>query len=133
MKTLLITLLLLAFHVVSSADEMYDGYSKDYNFLRATTAIPSGTHPEAKIQASSEEAIQAAHRIFSRISFMFRSRADVIKILGDPATISSYGVPSKPDKESDLVYLFDSGFGGAKYTLKFRNGGVWSVSVEGLE
>ena len=47
-------------------------------------------------KASSGEACEAAVRIFTRVPFLFRTRDDVLELLGDPATISDYNRP--PDK-----------------------------------
>ena len=128
MKRILICALLLVFGSLLYAEETYKGYSVDRDLLRDTIEIAIAAPSEKKIKASSEKAIQAAQRLFSNVSFLFKKRSEVIEILGDPATLSDYGIKNQAKEDSDLVYLFDSGFGGAQYTLKFRNGGVWAVS-----
>jgi hypothetical protein len=75
---------------------------------------------EKAVKASSGEACAAAHRIFSRVPFLFKSRDEVLEILGDPATISDYNRPASKEPGSPLVYVFDTGLGGWKYTIAFE-------------
>jgi hypothetical protein len=133
MKTLLTLSFLLVFGTLINAGEPYDGYSNDKALLRSTTSIPTGSDSEKTINASSVEAIQAAHRLFSTISMLFKTRDEVFEILGDPASISGYGVKAKPEKDADLVYRFDSGYGGWQFTIKFRNDRVCAIQAEGID
>ena len=54
-------------------------------------------------------------------------------MLGDPKTVSSYGIAAQPGENTPLVYRFDSGFGGGQYTLHFTNGVVAKVEEQGLD
>jgi len=92
---------------------LYKGFATDQALLRKTMRLPQ----KPVVNASSPEACHAAQRIFKRIPFLFRTRAEVLKLLGDPATVSDYGQPAKAS--SSLVYIFDTGFGGLQYTLTF--------------
>jgi len=40
-------------------------------------------------------------------------------VWGNPATISDYNRPPDKGASSPLVYKFDTGFGGLKYTISF--------------
>jgi hypothetical protein len=95
--------------------EPYPGFRDDQALLRKqfVLAAPKG------LKASSPEAISAAHRIFSRVSFLFQSRAEVLETLGDPATISDYNSPASKEPGSALVYVFSNGLGGWQYTIGF--------------
>ena len=90
--------LLLASCAILHAADPYEGYSSDRELLRSTTEIPAGGDSDQKIKASSAQAMQAAHRLFSRVSFLFRSRDEVLEVLGDPATISDYAIKAEAEK-----------------------------------
>lgn len=111
------------------AAEPYPGFAADQVLLRKHFVHPArdGAKP---VKASSGEACQAAMRVFSKMSFLFRTREEVLKLLGDPATINDYNQPAAQDPQAPLVYRFDSGFGGLKYTLGFEQGQVFRVEVE---
>src|SRR5262245_4822966 len=96
----------------------YDAFKSDQALLRKHL-IHKAKDGGKDTRASSAEACHAAQRIFSRVSFLFRSRAEVLDLLGDPATISDYGEPAGKDPTSPLVYVFDTGFGGLSYTISF--------------
>ena len=67
-------------------------------------------------------------------AFLFRPRAEVLTLLGDPATVSGYNRPAGKKVSDPLVYVFDTGFGGARYTLTFGpDGRVSGVRVEGID
>jgi len=100
--------------------------------------IAAGALVASPPTAANEEPDQddaAAKRIFSRVSFLFRTCDEVLQILGDPATISDHNETAGKDPLSPLSYVFDTGFGGLKYTFEF---GRWDkprvtvVRVEGL-
>lgn len=116
------------------ATEPYAGFRADQAQLRKQFVFdnPGGM----RVKASSAEACTAAHNIFSRVSFLFKSRDEVLEILGDPATISDYNRPAGKEPGSPLVYIFDSGFGGWKYTISFdklRPEVVMEVKAEGQD
>jgi hypothetical protein len=109
--------------------EPYEGFRADQALLRKHLIHRMKDGKEVK--ASSAEACLAAQRIFSRVSFLFRSRAEVLEMLGDPATVSDYGESAGNDPDSPLVYIFDSGLGGLQYTLGFdKLGTVTRVQVD---
>jgi len=105
----------------------YEGYERDRVLIRSTYRLL-----ESKINASSGEAGQAAQRIFKNIRFVGLTRQQVLGILGDPKTISDYGIAADGAADSPLTYRFDSGFGGWEYTLRFAKGVVTQVDERGL-
>lgn len=100
----------------------YQGFERDRVLIRKTVRL------KPSLNASSPEAIAASVRIFERVPFLFKTREEVLKLLGDPATISDYGQRADPD--SPLVYRFDSGYGGWQYTIGFLGGKVDRVQAE---
>jgi hypothetical protein len=125
MRTTLYFLLFATALSVHAADiRPYEGYGQDRALLRDTCRL---TNPP--LNASSGEAMQAAHRLFSRLTFVGLTRENVLAILGDPETISDYGVAaSTPD--SSLTYCFDSGLGGTDYVIAFRHGIAITVKMK---
>jgi hypothetical protein len=112
------------------AAEPYEGFKKDQALLRKHL-IHKAKDGGKDTKASSSEACLAAQRIFSRVAFLFRTRDEVLRLLGDPATISDYGEPAGKDPASPLVYVFDAGEGGLQYTLEFdKQGTVVRVQVD---
>lgn len=129
MKTTLRVLLLVFAQLALGADSpTYEGYESDRVLIRSTYRLSAPV-----VNASSGEAIQAAHRIFKNIRFVGLSRAQVLAILGDPKTISSYGVAADAAADSPLTYRFDSGFGGWEYVIRFAKGVVTQVDQKGLD
>lgn len=112
--------------------EHYEGFEADRALLRKTVRLGGGPGRPA-VNASSGEAIDAAQRTFRNVPFLFKTRQDVLDILGDPATVSDYGEPSADRPDSPLVYRFDHGYGGNQYTLGFDGGRVDRIRVEPLE
>jgi RNA polymerase sigma factor (sigma-70 family) len=98
--------------------EPYVGFKADQALLRKHV-VYKGEFGNPDTKASSGEACKAAQRIFSRVAFLFRTREEVLEILGDPATISDYNEPVSKDPLSPLVYVFDTGYGGLRYTIRF--------------
>ena len=114
------------------AAEPYEGFRADQAALRKQVVLKTRDSRETK--ASSAEACAAARRIFGQVSFLFRSRAEVLDLLGDPATISDYGRPAGKDPADPLVYRFDTGLGGWQFTIGFdRRGRAIEVRVEVLD
>lgn len=103
-----------------AAAELYDGFKDDQKKLRSHT-IHKGRNGAKDTRASSAEACLAAQRIFSKVPLLFKTRDEVFDIFGDPATISDYNRPAGKEPGSPLVYVFDSGFGGLRYTLSFSH------------
>ena len=129
MKTILRALLLVFTQLVLGADApTYEGYERDRVLIRSTYRLsaPVGN-------ASSGEAIQAAHRIFKNIRFVGLSRAQVLAILGDPKTISDYGITADAAADSPLTYRFDSGDGGSEYVIRFAKGVVTQIDQNSLD
>ena len=106
----------------------YDGFHQDRADLRDTYLIK-----KQNIQASSGKASAAAYRVFSRIAFVGMSKADVLRLLGDPETISDYGKKQGGGEDAPLVYIFDNGMDGDQWTLLFQNGIVTKVEHTGIE
>lgn len=110
--------------------EMYAGFKADQTLLRKHV-IHKGNNGGKDTKASAGEACHAAQRIFSRVPFLFRTREEVLRLLGDPATISDYNEPAGKDPANPLVYVFDTGFGGLQYTIGFdKQGNVIRVQVD---
>jgi len=105
------------------------GLARDLRLLRKTVTLPT----KPAIQASSGDAIRAATRIFARLSFTGMSKEHVLWILGDPETISDYGVKVKPGVDTPLIYRIDCGRGGYEYRLKFKDGRVAQVQELGID
>jgi hypothetical protein len=118
------------------AAEPYEGFKVDQGLLRKYL-IHKAKDGGKDTRASSGEACEAAHRIFSRIPFLYRSRDELLGLLGDPATISDYNKPAGKDPTSPLAYVFDTGRGGYKYTIRFGEllgrVRVTAVEVEGQD
>jgi len=115
--------------------ELYDGFMDDKALLRKQF-IHKARDGGKDTKASSGEACQAAHRIFSRVSLLNRTRDEVLMLLGDPATISDYNKPAGRNPTSPLVYVFDTGLGGVKYTIHFLQmdrARVTEVQVDSLD
>ena len=105
----------------------YEGYDKDIKLLRKTFSLP-----KTKTKGSSGDAGMAAGRIFEKIEFVGMTKGQVFTLLGDPATISDYGIKAKPGPDEPLAYRFDSGRGGMQYDLKFKDWIVVSFKKHGL-
>ena len=105
----------------------YPEFRSDLHALRDTTKLPN---PE--LRASSAKACQAARRVFTKTQFEGMTKADVLTLLGDPKTISDYGIAAGTEVDAPLTYRFDSGLGGWQYTLVFSNGVVLELREEGL-
>ena len=123
----------VAFHLISPSsaiDMPYVEFETDQSLLRDNYEVKS----EGKnIKASTEKAGNAARRIFSNISFLFKTREEVLKVLGDPSTISDYGIKLSPEIDSTIIYRFDTGFGGTEYQINFFHNKVVGVEFRGLE
>jgi len=129
MRTTFLNLLLSTVLVACAAEvPPYEGYEQDRALLRDTYQL---TNPPLK--ASSGEATTAAHRLFNKITFKGLTRKRVLAILGDPKTISDYGIAAAPTPDSPLNYRFDTGFGGWDYVIEFRHGIVTAVKENSLD
>lgn len=106
----------------------YEDFEKDRVSLRATMNLTS-----PPLKASSPEAGSAARRLFTKVPFVGMSREQVLKILGDPKTISDYGIAAAETPDSSLCYRFDSGFGGWDYVLHFQDGHVTRLEQQGID
>lgn len=103
------------------------GFEKDLRTMRQTVSL-AGTTLASK--ASTGEAIAAAVRVFERFPEVGMTRSHVLKVLGDPKTISGYGIAAEDESDAPLVYRFDTGFGGVYYTVQFRDGCVVRVEKQ---
>lgn len=129
MKTTLRVLLLVFAQLALGADApTYEGYERDRVLIRSTYRLSAPV-----VNASSAEAIEAAHRIFKNIRLVGLSRAQVLAILGDPKTISGYGVAADSAADSPLTYRFDSGFGGCEYVIRIAKGVVTQIDQNSLD
>lgn len=128
MKTTLRVLFLVFAHLALGADApTYEGYERDRVLIRSTYRLSAPV-----LNASSGEAIQAAQRIFKNVRLVGLSRSQVLAILGDPKTISGYGVAADAAADSPLTYRFDSGFGGWEYVIRFAKGVVTQIDQNSL-
>ena len=129
MRTTLLALGLAFAQLALAADvPTYEGYERDRVLIRSTYRLPAPV-----INASSGEAHLAAQRIFKNIRFVGVSREQVLAMLGDPKTISDYGIAADANADSPLIYRFDSGFGGMDYIVRFKNGVVAKVDQSSLD
>ena len=71
--------------------------------------------------------------MFSKVDFRGMAKAEVLRLLGDPKTISAYGVPMAAGDDAPIVYRYDTGFGGCQYTLRFKRGRVTKLQTQGLD
>lgn len=99
-------------------------FDRDRVLIRKTVLL------KPSLNASSPEAVAASIRIFERVPFLFKTREEVLKLLGDPATISDYGQRAGADPDSPMIYRFDTGYGGIQYTIGFSGGKVDRVQAE---
>ena len=110
--------------------EFYEGFEQDLQAFRQTqNAAPPGEPPR---MVPTGEAVGAATRVFERVDLVGMTKDEVLELLGDPATISGYGIPAEPGPDEPLIYRFDCGFGGVQYTLPFEDGKVVSVEEFGI-
>ena len=112
---------------------LYDGFEKDRVTLHETVRRKVPTSKKGTIDASTFEACEAAGRVFGRVSFLFKKRDDVLKLLGDPTTNSEYNKKAMTGPNAPLVYVFDTGETGNRFTLKFRSGYCLGVEVEPIQ
>ena len=106
----------------------YVGFEKDRESIRATMNLTS-----PPLKASSAEAGSAARRLFTKVPFVGMRREQVLSILGDPKTISDYGIAAAETPDSSLAYRFDSGYGGWGYILHFQDGRVTRIEEQGID
>ena len=109
------------------ATEPYEGFQQDRADLRDTILLK-----DQNIRGSSGKAQAAAKRIFSQITFVGMSKDQVLRLLGDPKTISDYGEEKGEGADDPLVYRFDAGDSGYQWTIFFREGTVVEVEEAGL-
>ncbi len=109
---------------------VYADFDKDVVLLRDTVQAVTEDGP---MRASSQDAMLAAVRVFGRVSFLHRSRAEVLAMLGDPGTLNDFAIPAEEGEDSSLMYLFEAGWGGPMYTLTFDKGDCVGVAVEFLQ
>lgn len=126
--------LVLVFLATGCCGSGVSGYDPraDAQLLRKTRDVNSG-RPGRPLMASAPEAAAAAQRIFSSFRFEGATRLEVLKLLGDPRTISDYAKREEVSDHERLVYLFDTGFGGMRYILRFESGRVRALETESLE
>lgn len=122
-------LAVIAFSLYAGAAESqpYLGYEVDRQILRKTELIP-----QQNIKASSGKAVMAANRLFEKIHFVGMTREQVLVVLGDPRTISDYGVPAANVADSSLTYRFDTGWGGWEFSIEFKNERAIKLTKAGL-
>ena len=104
------------------------GLARDLRLLRKTVTLPA-----PPLQASSADACGAAARIFSRLKFVGMSKEHVLWVLGDPETISDYGLKPGSKADAPLKYIFSSGLGGNEFWLEFKDGRVTQVQKKSQE
>jgi hypothetical protein len=128
MRTLFIVFLVAC--NLSSAEDLYDGFSAHKKLLRDTKTEQAGS---VTIISSTDKAIEASKKIFEQVSFLFMTKDEVYEILGDPKSISDYGIPFDANSSSTIIYKFFTGFDGLEYHLELANDSVRSVSVSTLD
>ena len=117
----------ITYESAAAAGELYDGYANDLKLLRDQYEIQLKSGKTMK--ASSAKAVGAARRVFAKVSFLFKGREEVIQILGDPASISDYGIKMEKRMDSPMIYRFDTGYVRGTYKLTFRRNIVAGVQI----
>ena len=76
-------------------------------------------------RSSTDQAINAASRVFNTVELISKTREEVIHQLGDPKTSndSVYNFPFWPASTESLVYRFDSGAYGWQFNIIFDEAG----------
>lgn len=105
------------------------GFQNDLRTMRQTVHFDGKT----PVDASSGDAIAAAVRVFERFPEVGMTRTHVLAVLGDPKTISGYGIAAGDEPDAPLVYRFDAGFGGVQYTIHFQDDRVLRIETQHLE
>ena len=105
------------------------GLTRDLRFIRKTMELPS----DPPVQASSREASEAAARILDRLNFVGMSKENALWVLGDPATVSDYGIKAEAGADKPLIYRISNGRFGIEYCLMFKNGLVVRVDKQGVD
>ncbi len=108
--------------------QYYKDFLKDRELLRKTCYLD-----KPGLNASSGDACAAANRIFKNAHFVGMTKKEVLTVLGDPKTISDYGIAAGKGDDAPLIYVFDHGWGGCQYTLHFKDSRVVEVEEIGLE
>lgn len=108
------------------ASAPYRGFEADRALMRKTAALPASATGGKPLKASSPEAVGAAMRIFERTPLLFRTRAEILQLLGDPGTISDYNDPATAGEADPLHYRFDTGWNGFQITISFEPDGTVS-------
>ena len=112
----------------AASSAYYEGFEKDRVSIRTTMNLTS-----PPLNASGAEAGSAARRLFTKVPFVGMSREQVLSILGDPKTISDYGIAAAETPDSSLAYRFDSGDGGWDYILHFQDGQVTRLEQQSID
>ena len=89
--------------------------------LRGTPDPSHGPNP----RASTQEAIEAASRVFNTVELVGKTREDVVTLLGDPKSSndSIYNFPFWPAPKGCLVYRFDCGSYGWQFNVVLASDG----------
>jgi hypothetical protein len=99
---------------------------EDRKLLRETEAARRGGR---RVRVSSRTAVGAARRFFSSVDLRGKAKPEILKLLGDPATLNDFGVKPGAPADSPLIYRFEAAEGGLQYTLVFTAGRVARVTV----
>ena len=80
---------------------------------------------------SSQEAIEAASRVFNTVKVEGMDRDKISKLIGDTSLRPKgiYNAPFWPTGKGDTVCRFDTGFYGWQFTLKFDENGICTAVV----
>jgi len=85
----------------------------------ATVARYARPKPRAEPRASTDQAINAASRVFNTVQLVGKTREEVMALLGDPkaSNDSIYNFPFWPAPKGSLVYRFDCRFYGWQFNV----------------
>jgi hypothetical protein len=108
--------------------ERSSGLAADLKLMWETRRLdgtPDPTHgPNPR--SSTDRAINAASRVFNTVELVGKTREEVIRLIGDPASSSDsiYNqAPFWPAPKGGLVYRFDSGMYGWQFNVVFGEDG----------
>ena len=89
--------------------------------LGGTPDPTHGPHP----RSSTDQAINAASRVFNTVELVGMTREEVVALLGDPKSSSDsiYNFPFWPAPKGSLVYRFDCGAYGWQFNVVQGAGG----------
>ncbi|MDX1964731.1 MAG: hypothetical protein SFX18_16400 [Pirellulales bacterium] len=108
---------------LATSDGKSTNLARDLKVMWETKSIDVGNDPThgPNPRASTDNAIDAASRVFKTIELRGKTREEVLAALGDPIenSKSSYNFPFFPTGSDTMVFRFDNGANGIQFNVKF--------------